>query len=141
LFVLCLLLALPVWWATGQWKMVAGTLGAGLFSLGYLQIVRQTRNRAAFRLLVTSTFGMFHGFGFAGGLLATDFPALQLAFVLLGFNLGVELGQVAVLIVVITVTLLVNRFATLHWRQRGVNATVTALSGLGTFWFVSRLIG
>ena len=141
LFALCLLMALPVWWATSQWELVVGTLGAGLFSLCYLQIVTRAKNRGAFRLLVTSTFGMIHGFGFAGGLLATDFPPSQLAFVLLGFNLGVELGQLAVLVLVIAVTLLVKRYAALRWRQRGVNATVTALSGLGTFWFVSRLIG
>lgn len=141
LFALCLLMALPVWWATAQWEMVIGTLGAGLFALCYLQIVAQADNRGAFRLLVTSTFGMIHGFGFAGGLLETDFPATELAFVLLGFNLGVELGQLVVLIVVITLVWAMGRFAAPQWQQRGTNATVTALSGLGTFWFVSRLIG
>jgi hypothetical protein len=116
-------------------------LGAGLFGLCYLRIVAQAQRRGALRLLVTSTFGTIHGFGFAGGLLEMDFPATELAFVLLGFNLGVELGQLLVLIAVVLAMLAIRRFAATQWQQRGVNATVTALSGLGTFWFVERLIG
>lgn len=140
LFVLCLFLLLPVWRANLQWELVIGTLGAGIFSLCYLRLVSQVNKRGAYRLLVTTTFGLIHGFGFAGGLLEMDFPASETAFVLLGFNLGVELGQLAVLAAVITLILAMNRFVALHWRQRLSNATVTGLSGLGTFWFVSRLI-
>ena len=40
LFVLCLLMVLPVWWVNEQWQLIVGILGAGLFSLCYLQIVR-----------------------------------------------------------------------------------------------------
>ena len=64
-----------------------------------------------------------------------------MAFVLLGFNLGVELGQLIVLIAVIALMLGIRKFSSMQWQQRGANATVTFLSGLGTFWFVSRLIG
>jgi hypothetical protein len=140
LLVLCLLMVLPVWWVNAQWQLIVGILGAGLFSLCYLQIVRQVQRRAVFRLLVTSTFGVIHGFGFAGGLLTTDFDIAERAFVLLGFNLGVELGQLSVLAVVIAVVVVVKRFASSYWQQRGADATVAALSGLGTFWFASRLL-
>ena len=131
----------PVWWVHLQWQLVLGTLAAGLFALCYLRLVAGANNPGAFRLLVTSLFGVIHGFGFAGGLLETDFSAADMAFVLLGFNLGVELGQLIVLIVVIALMLVVRRFATMQWQQRGANATVTVLSGMGTFWFVSRLMG
>jgi len=141
LFLLCLIMLLPVWRSSLQWELVIGTVGAGLFSLCYFRIAAQAKNRGAIRLLVTSTFGVIHGFGFAGGLLEIDFPAAELAFVLLGFNLGVELGQLAVLTAVILAIWAMNRLVTPLWQQRGMNATVTALSGLGTFWFVSRLIG
>ena len=139
--VLCLLMSVPVWWVNLQWQLVLGTLAAGLFALCYLRLVAGANDPGAFRLLVTSLFGVIHGFGFAGGLLETDFSAADLAFVLLGFNLGVELGQLIVLIAVIGLMLVVRRFASRHWQQRGANATVTVLSGLGTFWFVSRLMG
>jgi hypothetical protein len=140
MFVLCLFLLLPVWWANLQWELVIGTLGAGLFSLCYLRLVSQANKRGVYRLLVTTTFGLIHGFGFAGGLLEMDFPAAEIAFVLLGFNLGVELGQLAVLAAAILLILAMNRFVAPHWRHNLTNATVTGLSGLGTFWFVSRLL-
>lgn len=140
LFILCLFLLVPVWRTNLQWGFVIGTLGAGIFSLCYLRLISRVNKRGAYRLLVTTTFGLIHGFGFAGGLLEMDFPAAETAFVLLGFNLGVELGQLAVLAAVAALILAMNRFATLHWQQRLSNATVTGLSGLGTFWFVSRLI-
>jgi len=141
ILVLCLLMSVPVWWVNLQWELVLGTLGAGLFALCYLRLVAGANHPGAFRLLVTSLFGVIHGFGFAGGLLETDFSATDMAFVLLGFNLGVELGQLIVLIAVIALMLVVRRFTSMQWQQRGANATVTVLSGMGTFWFVSRLIG
>ena len=140
LFIICLIMLLPVWYAYLQWEIVIGTLGAGIFSLCYLRLVSRVNKRGAYRLLVTTTFGLIHGFGFAGGLLEMDFPAAEIAFVLLGFNLGVELGQLAVLAAVILLILAMNHFVAPQWRQRLSNATVTGLSGLGTFWFVSRLI-
>ncbi|MEH6584453.1 MAG: SDR family NAD(P)-dependent oxidoreductase, partial [Halioglobus sp.] len=141
LLVICLLMSAPIWWATLQWELVLGTVSAGLFALCYLRLVAGANNPGAFRLLVTSTFGVIHGFGFAGGLLEFDFPAADMAFVLLGFNLGVELGQLLVLLAVILLLLGMRRFVSMRWQQRGANATVTALSALGTYWFVGRLIG
>ena len=141
LFVLCLAISGLAWWASRQWEPVIGTAGAGLFALCYLRLVARATNTGGFRLLVTSMFGVVHGFGFAGGLLESNFPASEIAFVLLGFNLGVELGQLLVLLAVMVLLLAVPRVVSMQWQQRGVNATVTVLSGLGTYWFVSRLIG
>lgn len=141
LFILCLLMSAPLWWATLQWKLVLGTLGAGLFSLCYLRLVNSSGNPAIFRLLVTSLFGVIHGFGFAGGLLESEFSAANVAYVLVGFNLGVELGQLVVLLGVIVLLFALRRLAPVPWLTRGANVTVTVLSGLGTFWFVSRLFG
>jgi len=140
-FALCILLSAPVWWLGLQWQLVVGTLAAGLFALSYLRLMSGANNRAALRLLVTSTFGVIHGFGFAGGLLESDFAAADMAFVLVGFNLGVELGQLLVLCAVIILLLSMRRFTSRLWLERGANVTVTVLSGLGTYWFVGRLIG
>jgi len=140
LFVLCSVALLSAWWSGLRWDLLVGIAGAGVFAHSYLRLVAQIEYRAALRLLVTATFGVIHGFGFAGGLLELEFPVAQLAFVLLGFNLGVELGQLVVLLLVIATVRLLANAATLHWRRRAANATVTTLSALGTFWFVSRLI-
>jgi len=46
-------------------------------------------------MLVSSTFGLLHGLGFASALQTIGLPSEQLALALLSFNLGVELGQLA----------------------------------------------
>lgn len=140
LLAICVI-ALPViWWVRPQWELVVGVAGAALFSLCYLQIVAKSKLRGALRLLVTLMFGVIHGFGFAGGLLEFEFPATQLAFVLFGFNLGVELGQLAVMLPVMFAVWVGGRLADSQWHERAANVTVTSLSAVGTFWFVSRLI-
>lgn len=50
----------------------------------------------ASRWLVAFGFGLIHGLGFASALGPLDLPAFDLAAALLGFNLGIEAGQVAV---------------------------------------------
>lgn len=140
LMILAGIIALPLWWASQDPLLLLGALGAGLFSLCYLRIVAVSSKRALLRLLITTTFGLIHGFGFAGGLLETGFPAEQMAFVLLGFNLGVELGQLLVLAVVIAAVVVLQRQAPQAWLKLGTNAAVVTLSALGTFWFVSRLL-
>ncbi|GAB3251728.1 HupE/UreJ family protein [Chitinimonas naiadis] len=50
------------------------------------------------RWLVTFAFGLIHGFGFASALAELDLGRGSLLVSLLGFNLGVELGQLAILL-------------------------------------------
>lgn len=52
------------------------------------------------RALVTFGFGLIHGFGFAGVLAELDLPVSQFAWALLQFNVGLELGQLAIVVVV-----------------------------------------
>ena len=48
------------------------------------------------RWMLTFAFGLIHGFGFATVLADLGLPSDALALALLGFNLGVELGQLAI---------------------------------------------
>ncbi len=48
--------------------------------------------------MITFAFGLFHGFGFGGLLSAIDLPQEQVLAGLLGFNLGVEFGQIVILL-------------------------------------------
>ena len=54
----------------------------------------------ASRWLLAFAFGLVHGFGFAGVLMDLDLPANGLIVSLLGFNLGVEAGQLAIVAIV-----------------------------------------
>lgn len=88
---------------------------------------------------IATVFGLAHGAGFAGPLLAMEIPPGNLIWTLLAFNVGVELGQLTALAVL----------AALLWASRRVfkeipplafDAAAAVLFALGTFWFVSRAL-
>jgi hypothetical protein len=113
-------------------------LGAGLFTANYLMISGRLRDAGRLRILITLVFGLIHGFGFAADLLELQLPPERLAELLVGFNLGVEIGQ---LILVAGATLLVAMLARSKFalpRRLVVDVSSSFLVGLGVFWFVSR---
>jgi hydrogenase/urease accessory protein HupE len=88
------------------------------------------------RWLLTFAFGLIHGFGFAGVLREVGLPSDAVALPLLAFNLGVEAGQLV--IVVLTVPLI----RALAGSRRGptvLRAIAVAIAALGAFWLTSRL--
>ena len=89
--------------------------------------------------VIATVFGLAHGAGFAGPLLALHIPPGSLIWTLLAFNIGVELGQLTAL----------AAFAAILWLLRrtlkeipplAFDAAAAMLFGLGTFWFVSRAL-
>ena len=89
---------------------------------------------ARVRVLVAGLFGLVHGFGFAGALGPLDLPPDRLVTALLGFNLGLELGQLAVLAALWPLLLLARRALGLTLLHAG-----SALGlALGLFWFLTR---
>ena len=113
-------------------------LGAGLFTANYLRIAGRLRDAGRLRILITLVFGLIHGFGFAADLLELQLPPERLAELLLGFNVGVEIGQ---LTLVVAATLLVGLLAKYKLalpRPLVVDVASSLLVALGVFWFVSR---
>jgi hypothetical protein len=113
-------------------------LGAGLFSSCYLMMSGYVHDAARLRLLVTLVFGLIHGFGFASDLLEMRLPAGRLAELLVGFNCGVEIGQLTVVAVLLGIVAVLVRTRLSLPRPIVVDVASAALVGLGTFWFVSR---
>jgi hypothetical protein len=91
------------------------------------------------RLLLVFCFGLLHGMGFAGVLTELGLPAAGFVVALLSFNVGVELGQIALLAVA---TIIVA-----GWRRREVSsfsliarpASMLIAAG-GLYWTVQRLM-
>lgn len=89
------------------------------------------------RALVTFTFGLIHGFGFAGALAELNLPTRQFAWALLNFNLGLEAGQLVIVAVAVGGFFLVR-----SWRSyanvvlRG--GSIAAMS-MAAIWFVQRV--
>ncbi len=81
-------------------------------------------------------FGLLHGFGFASVLVDAGLPTAALARVLVGFNAGVELGQLAVVVAVLPIISRVR-----GWRPALLELGSAAVAGLGVFWFVTRAFG
>ena len=91
------------------------------------------------RALVALMFGLVHGFGFANVLREIGLPGRALGVSLFSFNLGVEIGQAAIVIVVATLLAAVRRRnAPLARRIVTVGSVVVMLAG--AFWFVERLM-
>jgi hypothetical protein len=102
-----------------------------------LLALRRGRAAAGRRWPVALGFGLVHGFGFAGALAELGLPRAGLAAALLGFNLGVELGQAAVVAALVPLLALGVRRPALA--RRGVGFGSAALGAAGVFWLVERL--
>ncbi|AKU98222.1 Membrane protein [Labilithrix luteola] len=87
------------------------------------------------RWRITLPFGFVHGFGFAGALAERNLPAPRIPAALLGFNLGVEAGQIAILALVVPLVMLArNRFAVVRtWLVPAINVA-GILAGLVWLW-------
>jgi len=90
------------------------------------------------RAWIAFAFGFIHGFGFANVLREMDLPARALGWSLFSFNIGVELGQLLVVVIVASI------FAALRARSEAagrhlVFAGSIAVVAAGTFWFVQRV--
>ncbi len=90
------------------------------------------------RAMVAFVFGFIHGFGFANVLREMDLPARALGWSLVSFNVGVEIGQLAVVIVVASALAAVRmRYETAGRRLAYVGSIVVMLAG--GYWFIQRV--
>jgi hydrogenase/urease accessory protein HupE len=108
-------------------------------SIAYVGIENWFVTDAKGRWRVTLVFGLVHGFGFAGALRAIAVPRSQVPLALFGFNLGVELGQLAVLAVLLPLVLWARESTV--WQRAGMRACTAAVAGAGLVWFFVRLHG
>jgi hypothetical protein len=90
--------------------------------------------------MVAFGFGLIHGFGFASVLADLVLPQSTLLLALLGFNLGVEIGQL----------MLVGLFFGVCWALRGLavawprwaaSLSAYAIAAIGAIWFAERAFG
>jgi hypothetical protein len=88
------------------------------------------------RLAVTFIFGLVHGLGFAGALKPLALSGWSMARALFGFNLGVELGQAAAIVVALPVMFAIGRAARAIPVERYASLAVAAA---GAWWLVERI--
>jgi hydrogenase/urease accessory protein HupE len=96
------------------------------------------------RWRITFAFGLVHGFGFASALREIGLPPNAVATALAAFNIGVEIGQVAIVAIVVPVLMAFDRLMAVDKAKPARAATlVYALSALitllGSYWFLTRV--
>ncbi len=88
----------------------------------------------------TFVFGFVHGFGFASGLIELGVPQRAIVPALASFNIGVETGQIGVVLVVIPLLVLIDRTCFKGERNlRLVQVCSGVIACFGTYWFLVRV--
>ncbi len=92
-----------------------------------------------FPWIVAFLFGLLHGFGFAGALAEIGLPQGDVPMALLTFNLGVEIGQLMIVLAGLLILWLIRRYQeTLI--QPAKTATAYAIGIIATYWFIERIV-
>jgi hypothetical protein len=161
LFVICLALAATsraglVWMITGfsvghSVTLIAGFLGVRpegawfitwveiLIALSILYAAWAAHRERAGTGLVTALIGLLHGFGFSfvlGEILGTSAESLISS--LLAFNVGVELGQLAIIVVFLSALALLER-AQPDWVSKVRTSILASIAFIAGYWVVERL--
>jgi hypothetical protein len=91
----------------------------------------------AFRLVVIFCFGLIHGLGFASGLKELQLPPHEFMIALLGFNFGVDFGQ---LFVILLAFLAVGWFRNRPWFFTRIAVPASGvIACVGAYWAVERI--
>ena len=88
--------------------------------------------------LLAFGFGLIHGFGFANVLADLDLPATNLVTALVAFNIGVELGQLAIVAVLLPGLLLLAHRPL--YARAALPVAAVMIAAIGTAWFVGRAL-
>jgi HupE / UreJ protein len=115
-------------------------IGGGIFGANYLMLTGHMRDAARVRLVMTLVFGLIHGFGFASDLLEMRLPPGRLVQLLMGFNLGVEIAQVIVVMSAVTLAYFLVKVKLAIPRPIFTDVAASFLVAEGLAWFLSRTI-
>jgi hypothetical protein len=167
LFVLALILIVPGWWMlvkTITAFTLAHSVTLALATLGIVnmpgppteavialsilflavEIIHSREGRITltetYPWLVSLSFGLVHGLGFAGALSEVGLPESDIPLALLMFNVGVETGQLLFVGVVVAIREVLNRLP-LVWPAASWRALPYAIGGTASFWVIERVSG
>jgi hypothetical protein len=102
-----------------------------------LEVLILKKPKRRFQLAVF--FGLIHGFGFASALEELQLRPMELLQALVGFNLGVELGQVLIILALLPLVLLMHSKPLLG--RVGIPAFAAVIALVGSYWFIERAMG
>ena len=106
--------------------------------IGIENVIRKSGRLAVSRSVIVFTFGLLHGLGFASVL--SDFGLPQNSFIisLLSFNVGVEIGQLLIVVPIFFIFKALKLTKTQFRRVFQIPVSLI-ISAVGTFWFIERI--
>lgn len=123
-------------WVSLPSRLVESAIAASVVLAALNNLVPLAQRR---RWWVAFAFGLIHGFGFATVLADLGLPREALALALVGFNLGVEAGQLAIVAVFLPLAWALRRSA--FYRRVVMFGGSLAVAALAGAWFVERAFG
>ena len=90
------------------------------------------------RAWIAFAFGLIHGFGFANVLREMDLPARALGWSLFSFNVGVEIGQVFVVVAVASALAALRARSEAAGRRLAFAGSIVVIAA-GAYWFIQRV--
>ena len=115
-------------------------LGILLFSLGYFYLLKNLNSENNLLSIITIIFGLIHGFGFGGFLLGSKISSENIFSGLLGFNLGVEVGQIIFVLLILLIYKLLMTLKITKIIEVMKNLSFFLVVFFGFFFFIQRLI-
>ncbi len=118
--------------------LVEFTIALSIFVLA-VELTRRERNDLLWRnpWWLAGGFGLLHGLGFAGALAETGLPQDNVPLALLFFNVGIELGQIAFILVALALWWVLRR-PLAPWQERLRWVPVYLLGVLSAMWCIER---
>ena len=119
--------------------LVEPMIAATILFVGLENLVRQGAEPRG-RWALTFAFGLIHGLGFANVLrgLGVGSNGHGVALPLFSFNLGVEIGQVTIAVIVLPVIWQLHKLPV--FERRGVPVLSGIVAAMGLYWLVERLL-
>ena len=113
-------------------------IGMGLLTISYLRLIEDENASSKYRPVLAAIFGIIHGFGFANILNEIGIIKANFLLALLGFNIGVELGQILVLSLLWFIYVHMKRnMKNKHFA--GIRTLLSSiLLAIGLYWFITR---
>ena len=115
-------------------------LGILLFSLGYFYLLKNLNSENNLLSIITIIFGLIHGFGFGGFLLGSKISSENIFSGLLGFNLGVEVGQIIFVLLILLIYKLLMTLKITKIIEVMKNLSFFVVVFFGFFFFIQRLM-
>ncbi|WP_181444577.1 HupE/UreJ family protein [Bacillus sp. 03113] len=123
--------------AASEIVIIPGTIIEPLIALSivYVAIENIFKKSIKWRWLITLFFGLIHGFGFADIIIGK--LGKQFTLPLFSFNLGVEIGQIVVLIIMFPFIWYLRK---IRWQTQVINIVSIMISVVGLYWLIDRIL-